>query len=69
MAGDGGGASEWWPVLVTAGSVALLRAIDILLPKGRHLKILDKYLTESDDDKEEKGEHDPRGPSSEDKDG
>lgn len=44
-----GGDHDWFPVLAAAVGLGLLRLVDILLPKGRHLRALDKWLTRSDD--------------------
>lgn len=40
----------WLPILVALGTALGLRIIDVLLPKGKYLKPLDRWLKDDDDE-------------------
>lgn len=39
---------DWWALVVLVAAPLTLRIIDILLPKGRHLALLDRWLVKDD---------------------
>lgn len=45
--------AEWVAVAVMVAVPLALRLIDILLPKGTHLRLMDRWLVEDEDDDEE----------------
>lgn len=45
-----------WAALVGLAVYLALRAVDYLLPKGRHFRFIDRWIVRDDTD-EERGEH------------
>ncbi len=41
---------QTWAVLIGAAVVAGLRLLDAFLPKGYHLRLMEKFLTKHDED-------------------
>lgn len=48
--------AEWVAVAVMVAVPLALRVIDMLLPKGRHFKFVDRWLVEDADDEDEEEE-------------
>lgn len=48
---------QTWAVVIGAAVIAGLRLLDALLPKGYHLRLMDRFLTRhGEDDGEDDGE-------------
>lgn len=41
---------QTWAVVIGAAVVAALRLLDAFLPKGYHLRLMEKFLTKHDED-------------------
>ncbi len=41
---------QTWAVVIGAAVIAALRLLDAFLPKGYHLRLMEKFLTKHDED-------------------
>lgn len=44
--------AELWALVLAVGVPLALRLIDLLIPKGRHLRIIDRFTVPDDPDEE-----------------
>ena len=45
---------QTWAVVIGAAVIAALRLLDALLPKGYHLRLVERFLVRSDDEDDNK---------------
>ena len=47
----GGEGADWWSAAVGVAVIVVLRVLDYLLPQGRHLRIIDRWTHDDEDEK------------------